>query len=333
MTSRTSIRRLGEFGLIRMIGRIVSSSKKTPGLMLGIGDDAAVFKTSGSKLNVITVDAMTEGIHFDLRYTGFRDLGWKAVAVNLSDLAAMGAEPKWLLVHLTIPERIKAEDISELYRGISACSNKFSIRVIGGNISRAKREFVVCITALGQVHKNRLLKRSSARSGDVLAVTGDLGASHAGLRSLQWKRRFPAADYIRQKHIAPVPRVDWIRQLLDAKVKIHACIDISDGLSSDLKHLCEASKAGAEVELDRIPVHPQTRKTAEKLHEDIRDYVLNGGEEYELLMALAPAEFLKAKKVLGKQITAIGRINRSGRITLADGTKRSEIMADGFTHF
>jgi thiamine-monophosphate kinase len=333
MASRTSIRKVGEFGLIKLIERTLFSPKKQSGLVIGIGDDAAVFETARGKWNVITVDAMAEGIHFDLRYTDFRKLGWKAMASNLSDLAAMGAEPKWALINLTIPDKIKVEDIKELYRGISGCAKKFHIRVIGGNITRAKNDFVISITALGEAEKNKILTRRNAKNGDVIAVTGDLGASHAGLRILQNKLRSGIYGHVVRKHLTPEPRTKWVQLLKKSGVKIHACIDISDGLSSDLKHVCDASKVGAELSLDQLPIHSATKQAAKALNEKDINYALQGGEEYELLMTLAPLQFEKAKKILGKRITAIGRINASLQITVIRNGKRATISAKGFKHF
>lgn len=333
MTERASIGKVGEFGLIELIKRTLFSSKTKAGLVLGIGDDAAVVQTSKGRLNVITVDAMAEGIHFDLRTTDFRKLGWKAMASNLSDLAAMGADPKWALINLTIPNKVTVENISKLYRGILACTKRFGGQVIGGNITRARNEFVICITALGEVDNQGVLKRSSARPGDVIAVTGDLGASHAGLRLLQKKDQNGSYGHVIRKHQTPVPRIDLIQKLKKAGIKIHACIDISDGLSSDLKHVCEASKVGAQVLSDLLPIHSATKRASAALDEDAVDYALNGGEEYELLMTLAPVQFEKAKQILGKNITAVGRIHTSRVITVMRNGKKRRLTAKGFKHF
>lgn len=333
MTRKTSIRKVGEFGLINMIRRALSPVKKDSALMLGIGDDAAVFRTSGHVWNVVTVDAMAEGIHFDLRYTDLRKLGWKALASNISDLAAMGAEPKWALVNLTIPKRVSAEDIRELYRGISNCSKKYGMQVIGGNITRAINEFVICITLLGEAEKENIIKRSGAKTGDIIAVTGDLGGSHAGLRILQERKRKSTFKYVLRKHLSPIPRIESIRKIQRFGVKIHACIDISDGLSSDLGHICSASKVGAELELDKIPIHTETKNAAAFLREDVLSYALNGGEEYELLMTMTPQNFKEAKIALGRHITAIGKINTSRKLTGYDQNKKITIKAKGFSHF
>jgi thiamine-monophosphate kinase len=333
MASRTSIRKIGEFGLIKLIERTLFSPKKQSGLVIGIGDDAAVFETARGKWNVITVDAMAEGVHFDLRYTDFQKLGWKAMTSNLSDLAAMGAEPKWALINLTIPNKIKVEDIRQLYRGISGCGKKFHIRVIGGNITRARKEFVISITALGEIRKNEILTRRGAKIGDVIAVTGDLGASHAGLRILQNKLRPSINGRAVRKHLTPEPRTNWIQLLKRSGVKIHTCIDISDGLTSDLKHVCDASRVGAEIYWEWLPIHSITKKVSASLGEGVTGYALNGGEEYELLMTLESSQFEKAKKILGKRITAIGRINASRQITLIRNEKRTTLLAKGFKHF
>lgn len=327
------MQQVDEFGLIDLIDQTLSARSENTNLVLGIGDDAAVFKTSKNSWNVATVDALTEGVHFELRYTNFKKLGWKALATNLSDIAAMGAVPKWALINLTIPDRVTTENITELYHGISVCAKKYRTRVIGGNITRAKSEFVICVTLLGEIEKRHLLKRSSARVGDIIAVTGDLGASHAGFRILQRLKRSEKYSYVVQKHLSPTPRNEWVRKLLMKGVKIHACIDISDGLSSDLGHVCRSSKAGAELNLDKIPVHPETRKAAELMNENVLDYALHGGEEYELLITLTPQNFKKAKLVLGRHITVIGKINASQRITGYLRNKQIDIEEKGFKHF
>lgn len=333
MTAKTSIRKVGEFGLIDMIRQALTPERKNSALVIGIGDDAAVFRTSGHLWNVVTVDAMAEGVHFDLRYTDFTKLGWKAMAANISDLAAMGAVPKWGLVNLTLPDKLTAADIKELYRGISKCSKKYGTQVIGGNITRAKSEFVIGITVLGEVEKKNILKRSSAKAGDIIAVTGDLGSSHAGLRILQTKRRSNSFRYVLRKHLTPMPRINRVRELLTSGVKIHACIDISDGLSSDLGHICAASKVGAELDLDTLPIHSETIQAAAVLGEDVLAYALNGGEEYELLMTMTPQSFRKAKAILGRHITNIGTVNASGKITGYHQSKKIAVKAKGFTHF
>lgn len=334
MATKTSIQRVGEFGLIDLIGKVLSSGSNDSNLILGIGDDAAVFKTPKKVWNVATVDALTEGVHFDLRNTDYKTLGWKALASNLSDIAAMGAVPKWALVNLTIPAKIRIENITELYRGIAACARKFKTRVIGGNITKATKEFVIGISLMGEVDPQHVLKRSSAKPGDVIAVTGDLGGSHAGLRILKHSKRSKVFSYVVRKHLMPVPRNQWALRLLNSGVKINSCIDISDGLSSDLSHVCRASKVGAELNLEKIPVHPETYKVAELLNENVLNYILHGGEEYELLMTLSPQNYKKAKAILGKHITGFGIVNASRSIIASrhDG-KKIIIGAKGFKHF
>ncbi|MBL7993881.1 thiamine-phosphate kinase [bacterium] len=333
MAPKTSIQQVDEFGLINLISRVLKSSQRNSQLVLGIGDDAAVFKTSKKMWNVATVDALVEGIHFDLRYTNFEKLGRKALSSNLSDIAAMGAVPTWALLNLTIPAKITADNITELYRGISAVAKKYQTQVIGGNITRAKNELVICITLLGEVEPAFILKRSSARAGDIIAVTGDLGASQAGLRVLQKRKPSSVFSYITEKHLNPEPRNEWIRRLLDKGVKINGCIDISDGLSSDLSHVCRASNVGAELELAHIPVHPETLRAAQMARDNVLEYVLHGGEEYELLMTLTPRNFKKAKRILGKNITAIGRIAASHTISGLSKNRKIKIESKGYKHF
>jgi thiamine-monophosphate kinase len=325
---------IGEFGLIELIRKNLSSRVSPPGLIKGIGDDAAVFKTTKGRWNLATVDALVENVHFKLTNISFHDLGWKALAVNISDIASMGGEPLWALVNLTVTKKILPKDILAFYDGMNRCGRKFKTRIIGGNISRSHTGFSVAVTLLGAVTAANLLQRSGAKAGDVMAVTGDLGAAHAGLKVLQ--RNLDPESYSRslKKHRSPMPRQEWISTLLKHDVKVNSCIDLSDGLASDLHHLCKASKVGAEVRVGLIPCHPETKKIAEKLNETASGYTLNGGEDYELLMTMSAKEFAHAKRILKNNLTGIGVITKSKKITgiFPDG-KRKAILPNGFRHF
>lgn len=333
MTAKTSTRHVDEFGLIDRIERILSSRSTDKQLVLGMGDDAAVFKTSKNTWNVATVDALAEGVHFDMRFTDFKQLGRKAMASNLSDIAAMGAVPQWALIHLSIPAGVTVKNITDLYRGISAYAKKFGTQVIGGNIARAQSEWIIVVTLLGEVKPANMLKRSGAKPGDIVAVTGDLGGSHAGLKILRHAMERGKFPYVIRKHLTPAPRNEWIQKLLQKGIKINACIDISDGLSSDLHHVCRSSKVGAELIMEQIPYHPETQKVAAFLNEKLEDYILHGGEEYELLMTFTRSNFEKARIVLGKHITPIGTINTSRTLTALCNGRKIRVQAKGYKHF
>ncbi len=323
---------IGEFGLIELIQKAVSAKKS--GLILGIGDDAAVFKTSKSKWHCATVDALVEGIHFDLRFTDFQTLGWKSIAVNISDIAAMGGEAKWALVALAIPDQISTENILELYQGMRRCAGRFGASIIGGNISRARSDFSITVTLLGEVKSKNILERSGARDGDIIAVTGDCGAAHAGLQVLKKGLDPTKFPHCIKKHLSPMPRRNWIAGLLKHHVKINSCIDLSDGLASDLHRLCQSSKVGAELQPDRIPIHDETKAISRLCNEPASAFGLNGGEDYELLMTLPKKEFIRAKKILKNNLAAIGVITQTKKIVgIYSNGEKIEIPPNGYTHF
>jgi len=321
------IREIGEFGLIEIIKKYCTG-KPDKDLRLAVGDDAAVFKSS-AKYTIATTDALVEGIHFDLRHTDFERLGWKALAVNLSDIAAMGGTPRWTLVSLMLTDDIQVENIESFYRGMRKCARRFRTTIIGGNVAKSG-QFSVTVTQLGET--KRILKRSGACVGDVICVTGNLGGSHAGLKALQnglSQTKFSKAVLA---HTRPIPRLAEISKL--DRIKIHACIDISDGLASDLNHVVKASLCGAEISLDKIPIDRETISIAKLFGEKGLDYALNGGEDYELLMTMDEINFRKAKKILRNRLSAIGRITKNKKLRGLDKSGNTmELRPAGFRHF
>lgn len=324
---------IGEFGLIDKIQAILGLSGRSNRLHLGIGDDAAIFETPKGYFSIATVDTMIEGVHFDLRYTDFQSLGWKALAINLSDIAAMAGRPKWALVNLILPDKLSVENIQDLYRGLKKAGRRFNTTIIGGNIAKSASELSVTITVLGEARKNRWLKRSSAKPGDVIAVTGYLGSSHAGLQVLKNNKNNRFFSHVINRHLRPVPRFDFIELCLKRRIPLNACIDLSDGLSSDLRHLCEASRVGAVINCDRLPIHRETRKVSDQYTKNVYDYALDGGEDYELLVTMSMKNFEKAKYFFKKQLTMIGEITSGKKIILRSGNKELPLTAGGYTHF
>jgi thiamine-monophosphate kinase len=322
---------LGEFALIAKIEKILKAPASRKALVQGIGDDAAVV-LSGRSPQVLTVDALTEGTHFDFRYTDAESLGWKALAVNLSDVAAMGAIPQFALVALGLPRRAPLNKVLQLVEGIRRCGKAFATSVVGGNVSRTRSSWSVTVTVAGECLHGRPLLRSGARAGDIVCVTGQLGLSCTGLAAL--KRGLPGFGRAKRRHRRPVPRLAWIHELLRHGVRIHACIDVSDGLSSDLAHLCEASRLGALVDLGRLPIESGTRKAAAWCRRNPYRWALDGGEDYELLMTMAQTEYLKAKRILGTRLTAIGTMidRRTILGVWPDGSTRT-LKAGGYRHF
>lgn len=286
------VRDLGEFGLIEILSRIAPQGDPGHHILVNIGDDAAAWR--GENLAVLaTTDALVEGVHFTA-VTSWRDRGWKAMAAGLSDIAAMGGEPRYALVALTLPEQTQVEDVSQLYQGMADLAIRFSVAVVGGNVSRAPLT-TITLTVIGRVEEDKILTRSAARHGDLLALTGHLGSSAAGLRLLT-RGLDPGPEYgafLRSAHLQPLPQIACGRHLSACGVR--CAIDISDGLLADLGHLCKASSVGAVVWADRLPVHPATKAV---FPEDCLDLALGGGEDYELL-------FTAGKDIIEKSMNSI----------------------------
>jgi thiamine-monophosphate kinase len=326
------LKELGEFGLIELIRKKVYTKDKR--VVLNIGDDAALLKCSSDKLLVFTTDTMMEGVHFDLRYCSFKDVGWKSMAANLSDIAAMGGIPLAGLVSLGLPEKMKIEQVLELYSGMKSLFSRFNCPIVGGDIFSSPKGLVVTISLLGEVEKNLFKTRNGAKIGDLIYVTGDLGEAEAGLRLL--KRSKAKRNLITKKHLTPYPRIEESRFLIKS-LKITSMIDISDGLSSDLCHICEESNKGALIYAEKIPVSQRITKTCKSLNLSPLNFALSSGEEYELLFTLNPKDEGKIKKITqGKfKIALIGEIKSKKdeiKILERDGEIR-DLRKTGYTHF
>jgi len=330
---------IGEFGLIDRIGRTASRNAK--GAPIGIGDDAAALVLSPSSTLLATTDMLIEGVHFDLETTDLRSLGWKAAAVNLSDIAAMGGVPRFCLTALGIPPSLSVEDISEFYRGVNACLRKFGTVLVGGDTCASKQGFVITVTVLGEAARKKIVTRSGARPGDMIFVTGSLGDSAAGLELLSsgsgvrgqgsGKTRNSGTRRLIEKHLRPVPRVNEGGKLSAAGIA-SAMIDVSDGLSSDLGHLCRLGGVGAEVFARRIPLSKELR-SAKGLKKTPVEYALSGGEDYELLFTVPPGR-IKKLKALPLVATEIGVITIDRSMRLIDELGQgSPLRAAGYDHF
>jgi len=249
--SFTEISQIGEFGLIGRLNEIVQPYRDSF-IVKGIGDDAAVYVPAEGKVQVVTTDALIEGVHFDLTFVSMRNLGWKAMVVNLSDLAAMLATPRYALITVAIPRKISVEMMENLYIGIKSACNEFNFSLIGGDTTTTFGNMAISVTMIGEANKDEIPYRSGAKIGDYICVTGTLGLSYAGLKILlREKKKFMEAEdkqnfkpnfepFLKaiEKHLRPIPRLDIAGKLKDLKVKVNSMIDISDGLSSDLKHIC-----------------------------------------------------------------------------------------------
>jgi thiamine-monophosphate kinase len=330
---QTGLRSIGEFGLIDRIKR--GGRGRGRNVLLGIGDDAAAFRLSPGGVGLATTDCLVEGTHFHLGYTSYRDLGWKAMAANLSDIAAMGGRPLLALVSLTLTGSQRTKDIDRLYSGMRLLAERFRVAIVGGDVVRG-RELSVTLTVIGQGKKENLGLRSGARPGDAVLVTGTLGASRAGLELLQnFKSEIRNPKLIR-KHLRPEPRVKE-GLVLERRFRLHGMIDISDGLASELHHLAKQSGVGLIIDQGALPVADEAWAAAKLLGRDPLEFCLQSGEEYELLFTLPTPQAKKAKillRKLGTPCTVIGQAI-SGRgvwMTGGDGRMRA-LLPHGYRHF
>ena len=304
---------LGEFGLIELLSDIVSKGGVSRQLVVGIGDDAAAWRGNGSTV-LATTDTLVQGVHFTSESTWW-ELGWKAMAINLSDIAAMGGMPRYALVSLSLPGDTEVNDVIQLYQGMVEIANQFEMAIAGGNISSAPA-VAITITVVGEARTEGILTRSAAVPGDLIAVSGYLGSSAAGLEMLTHHLQFDPQTmaFLRRAHLQPQPRITEGELLVCQGVR--AAIDISDGLVADLGHLCKASKVGARVRVDQIPIHPTVRVV---FPQDYLSLAIAGGEDYELLFAASGEVIDRVKRKADCLITVIGEIVREPLgVTLID---------------
>ena len=329
--------RPGEDDLVRLIRGLVR--RRAPGLLTGVGDDCAVLETRGGAALLVTTDLLVEDVHFRRRWAEPADIGAKAMAVNVSDIAAMGGTPRWALVGLGCPEGTTADEIEAFYEGALAVSDAHGVAIVGGDTSVSPSGWLVSVTLLGEAARPVL--RSTARPGDVVAVTGTLGRSAAGLAVLEREtapRGVDAAllDDVTGAHLRPRPRVDEGRWLAGAG-GVTAMMDLSDGLATDLGRLVAESGAGARVDVERLPIAAATRAVAEALDADPIDWATGGGEDYELLVVCEPTAFARLRDGLpeatGTMLTAVGEIVAGSGTRWLDGRGRAVAVAPGFEHF
>ncbi|HEY7433951.1 MAG TPA: thiamine-phosphate kinase [Methylomirabilota bacterium] len=334
---------LGELGLIRRIRRSAAAGT-TPGIEVGIGDDAAVLSVPPGHKLLATTDLLIEDVHFRRVSATPADIGWKALAVNLSDIAAMGGIPRWALVALALPADTDVEAVDAFYAGLAEAATPHGVTVVGGDTSASPGGWMVNVTLLG-VHPGEPRLRSHARAGDAVAVTGSLGASAAGLHALEIgldRARHAGLAAARlgeitRAHLRPRARIAEGRWLGQAP-GVHAMMDCSDGLVTDLGHICRESGAGARVRLDRVPVAASAREAARALGGDAREWAVSGGEDYELLLTCDPAaaDRLVAGLVeaTGTALTVIGRIEgAAGEPVFVDADGAPVAVRGGFEHF
>lgn len=327
---------LGEFGLIDLLAKMVSGSQSNQfpphqQLVLGIGDDAAAWYGDDST-QLATVDSLIQDVHFSLSTISWKELGWKSLAINLSDIAAMGGVPKYVLVSLALPEDTEVEDVTTLYKGMIALSQQSGVAIVGGDTCKSP-VVSITVTVLGNSQNKHILRRSTARPGDNVAVTGYLGSAAAGLEMLTNKLQFDpeVTTYLRDAFLRPRPRIAEGQLLV--KQGVATAIDISDGLLSDLRHICRASQVSARVEVDRIPIQSVVK---DNFAERALELALAGGEDYELLFTACTEVINKVKKEAPCPITTIGEITagRPGEVSLFDTNNNPvNIHEAGWEHF
>ncbi|WP_053382126.1 thiamine-phosphate kinase [Nitrospira moscoviensis] len=342
MAPRQARHPLSEFGLIRTLQRRFPSRDNA--LIRGIGDDAAVVAMPAGRHLVLTTDLLAEGVHFDLRTASFEDVGYKAAIANLSDVAAMGARPEHVLVALAAPAACAAPQILQLYKGLMAACRPYRVSLIGGDTSASANGWFLSVTVTGTVPAGSALLRSGARVGDAIYVTGTLGDSLAGLQLLSRRRpmaatRLPPADrrFLLRRHRRPLAHCRF-GQLLGTHRLATAAIDLSDGLSGDIRHLCEESRVGAELHTAALPLSPALTAYAKAAGTDPAALALQGGEDYELLFTVSPANLRRLQRAAGepgRRLTRIGVIQPKSfgiRLRDASGNLR-RLPVTSYEHF
>lgn len=315
VNTNTEISQLGEFGLIDKLTRDITF--RNPSTIKGVGDDCAVMHYNGEAEILVSTDMLVEGIHFDLTYTPLKHLGYKAAVVNFSDLYAMNGCPRQITVSLAISKRFTVEHIQELYDGIKLACEIYNVDLVGGDTTTSRSGLVISITCLGDATKENITYRSGAQDTDLICVSGDLGAAYMGLQLLEREKvasagqkdfqpNFQGKEYIIERQLKPEARKDIINDLNKANIVPTSMIDISDGLSSEIMHICKQSHTGCRIYEDRIPIDYQTAIMAEELNMNLATAAMNGGEDYELLFTIPLQYHDKINKMSGIKI--IGHI-------------------------
>lgn len=335
---RTSLTELGEFGLIDHLTK--KFEVKNSNTIKGIGDDGAVLDF-GSKKVVVSTDLLIEGVHFDLAYMPLKHLGYKAVVANLSDICAMNAKPTQITVSVAVSSRFPLEALEELFDGIAIASEVYQVEIIGGDTTSSQKGLIISITALGEANTEELVYRSGAQENDLIVVTGDIGAAYMGLQVLEREKQVfqvnpnsqPVLEnytYLIERQLKPEARTD-IRELLEKlEVKPTSMIDISDGLSSEIMHICKQSNKGCSIYEEKLPLDPQLISVCEEFNIDSTTVAINGGEDYELLFTIALEDFDKIKA--NPNLTVIGHINQEaeGMHLITRDNQKMELKARGW---
>ena len=339
--SRTEIADLGEFGLIEHLTKNFEIHNAST--ILSVGDDAAVIDHFG-KQTVITTDLLLEGIHFDLMYTPLKHLGYKSVVVNLSDIYAMNATPTQITISIGLSNRVSLEALDEFYEGVYAACEKYGVDLIGGDTSSSVKGFVISVTAIGEVTPDMFVKRSTAEKGDLICVSGYVGGAFLGLTLMEREKKIylenpqiqpdlEGEDYIVGKLLKPEARKDIIEFLATNDIVPTAMMDVSDGVSSEVLHICKQSNLGCMIYEDKLPIHDATKKAAYKFGLDPTVCALNGGEDYELLFTMKQSDYDKI--TLNEEIAVIGYMDdfEKGCKFYTKGGNTFDVTAQGWNAF
>lgn len=339
--AETEIASLGEFGLIRDLTKTVEL--KNASSIKGVGDDAAVLHY-GDKETLVTTDLLLEGIHFDLTYVPLKHLGYKAAVVNFSDIYAMNGQPKQITVSIGVSKRFTVEHIQQLYEGIKLACSVYGVDLVGGDTSASVTGLIISITCIGVGEKGRIVYRNGASDTDLICVSGDLGAAYMGLQLLERERvasagikdfqpKFAGKEYILERQLKPEARKDVVAQLADAGIVPTSMMDVSDGLSSEMLHICQQSSVGCRIYEERIPIDYQTAVMASELNMNLVTAALNGGEDYELLFTVPLTEHEKIAEISSVRI--IGRITKPelGCMLVTRDDNEIELKAQGWNAF
>ena len=341
------ISQLGEFGLIRRLTKDIECRQSST--LKGVGDDCAVIAPTDGEVTLVTTDLLMEGVHFDLIYTPLKHLGYKAVVVNLSDLYAMNATPRQLTVSLAIGKRFQVEDIDALYEGMRLACEKYGVDIVGGDTTASMTGLAISITAVGTARREDIVYRGGAKETDLICVSGNLGAAYMGLQLLEREKAvylqqmkesgnndmpfepdFAGREYLLERQLKPEPRKDILEQLRQAGIRPTSMMDISDGLSSELLHICHESQCGCRIYEERIPLDYQTAVAAEEFNMNVTTCALNGGEDYELLFTVPLSDREKAEAL--EDVKVIGYIAKKdqGKILVTRDGAEFDLKAQGW---
>lgn len=337
---RTEIATLGEFGLIRHLTEGIELKNKSS--QYGVGDDAAVLSYPADKEVLVTTDLLLEGVHFDLTYVPLKHLGYKSAVVNFSDIYAMNGTPRQITVSLGLSKRFSVEDMEELYAGIRLACEEYGVDIVGGDTSSSYTGLTISITCIGEAEKGKVVYRNGAKETDLICVSGDLGAAYMGLQLLEREKTvlqgddkdlqpdFAGKEYLLERQLKPEARRDIIKKLAEEGIQPTSMMDVSDGLSSELMHICKQSKVGCRVYEEHIPIDYQTAVMAEEFNMNLTTCALNGGEDYELLFTVPIADHEKVSEMEG--IKLIGHITKPelGCALITRDGQEFELKAQGW---